>query len=480
MFTRVGRWFFVAGALSLATLAWVSGLPTRQVWEKPIAPGLTYRMEWDASNARILNALRFSLKAPGVHAEPELGGSTVYREDVTKGRATVSSIVGRCGGIAGVNADFFPFTGHPLGLTVKGGQIISLPRPGRSIFGWGPDRAQFGVAKYTGSVSILDMAQSNSDKKLTESINGLNEDCAIDSLVLNTPTAGFAKASGTPSLCAVFKADSQSIPPSTVLTATFEYFLPDTTSTPVSKDDYILMARGNKIPFLSSLRQGQKISIRIQVEGFDWERIENTVGGGPSLVKDGKVSVSESERFDLSSFVNAKHPRTAVGKTATGDIWLVCIDGRSESASGVSLPDMAEQMVRLGCVEAINLDGGGSTTMNVLGLTVNRPSDGSERPVADAIVVYGPHPGLSDLKLHLTLRQTVRLGSLATAVVDDDNQKPVPNGEIVWASSGTAWIDQGGTIHPLKVGKARIQAAARGRVLSTMVQVAADPAATQK
>ena len=93
------------------------------------------------------------------------------------------------------------------------------------------------------------------------------------------------------------------------------------------------------------------------------------------LVQDGETAIGE-EGFPPGSFVAARHPRTAVGRTAEGDVWLVAVDGRSPVSVGASLPELAAIMRRLGCVEAMNLDGGGSTTLAAMGLTVNRPSDG--------------------------------------------------------------------------------------------------------
>jgi len=94
------------------------------------------------------------------------------------------------------------------------------------------------------------------------------------------------------------------------------------------------------------------------------------------------------------------HPRTAIGiDSDTGKILLVVVDGRSEFSSGYTLVELAELMVQLGAEEALNLDGGGSSTMAVTppggALTVaNAPSDGHQRPVPEGLgLVWSPPAG---------------------------------------------------------------------------------------
>jgi exopolysaccharide biosynthesis protein len=92
----------------------------------------------------------------------------------------------------------------------------------------------------------------------------------------------------------------------------------------------------------------------------------------------------------LPSFVNDGHPRTAIAKLKSGQILLVTVDGRQPGESiGMSLTMLADLLIEFGAVEAINLDGGGSTAMFIRNKLVNNPSDATgERPVSDAILVY--------------------------------------------------------------------------------------------
>ena len=82
-----------------------------------------------------------------------------------------------------------------------------------------------------------------------------------------------------------------------------------------------------------------------------------------------------------------RHPRTAIGWNDSY-FYLVTVDGRQPHLSvGMTLNELARYLVSLGCREAMNLDGGGSTTMWVGGSVVNRPSDGEERAVANALIL---------------------------------------------------------------------------------------------
>lgn len=128
----------------------------------------------------------------------------------------------------------------------------------------------------------------------------------------------------------------------------------------------------------------------------------SVVNGGPLLVDDGQVrltpvrggwSPEDIQGVDRASFYNAwylrRNPRTAAGVTDEGKLLLVTVDGRAPGYSvGASIPEMARVMEHLGAVEALNLDGGGSTTMVVDGKLVTRPSDSTgERPVGGALVL---------------------------------------------------------------------------------------------
>lgn len=115
----------------------------------------------------------------------------------------------------------------------------------------------------------------------------------------------------------------------------------------------------------------------------------NVMVSGPVLILDSKPALLNNAAFNTT-----RHPRSAVGLTADNKLLLVAVDGRSESGSGVGLSSLTVLLQALGAVDAMNLDGGGSTTLYARGITqsgvVNRPSDKTgERTVANALLVIG-------------------------------------------------------------------------------------------
>ena len=122
-----------------------------------------------------------------------------------------------------------------------------------------------------------------------------------------------------------------------------------------------------------------------------WERdieAEDVVTTGPVLLAGGEAEPVVKDKFNTN-----RHPRTAVGRRADGTVLLVVADGRNQEAAGLSMIELQQVMAALGCRDAINLDGGGSTAMVVRGAIVNHPSDNrkfdaaGERSVANAIIV---------------------------------------------------------------------------------------------
>jgi len=445
--------------------------PKLQAWEKPIAPGLTYRMEVDTSTPLIVHGLRFSLKTPGLRAIPELAGHTINEDGTVKGRLTPAQMAIQASAVAAINGDFFSFTqGAPIGLMVREGELITTPLRSRATFGWGPQNSAIGLC--TTSVSFTPEGGN-----LTP-VDELNQPCGQNQLAIYTPAEGKASITGA-HISALVNVAGATWAPSTVVEGTLDSILPDATETKVPDGKALLMATGDKMTLLSSLHPGQHISIHIQTLGFDWEKIENVIGGGPVLLRDGKVSVDAEEEGFPASFYAKRHPRTAVGKTAAGDVWLVAIDGRQEISAGSTLDETAKVMLRLGCVDAVNLDGGGSTCLHLLGITVNRPSDGTERPVSNGILIFGPRMSNYAGDPKFVIPAKIPLAKPTTAQMTL-NGLPVSNADIIWAAQGSAWIDQGGSIHPLELGKTTVKAYAYGRVLTTEVTVVDKVAPTRR
>lgn len=126
-----------------------------------------------------------------------------------------------------------------------------------------------------------------------------------------------------------------------------------------------------------------------------WERSTDAVAGAGLLVREGIAITEWGVEALRDGFVTERHPRTLIGTDAEGHVWLVTVDGRRPGVSvGMSFAELQRLTAALGLVNALNLDGGGSTTMVVDGEIQNHPTDlAGPRPVPDAIVVL-PRTGV--------------------------------------------------------------------------------------
>lgn len=106
-------------------------------------------------------------------------------------------------------------------------------------------------------------------------------------------------------------------------------------------------------------------------------KVETAVGGGPVLLQDGQLNITNNEEMKFAGkAIGDKHPRTAMGYTNKGELIVLVVEGRNPGkADGLTLTQTATLLKELGCVEALNLDGGGSSCMLVNGKETIRPSD---------------------------------------------------------------------------------------------------------
>lgn len=125
------------------------------------------------------------------------------------------------------------------------------------------------------------------------------------------------------------------------------------------------------------------------LDQWKWWRMKTAVGGGPVLVKDNDIFIPFREEQKFVNGENDRHPRTAMGYTANGKLIILVVQGRTPGvADGTTLKETAIILRDLGCVEAVNLDGGGSSCMLVNGKETIKPSDkNGQRPVPAVFII---------------------------------------------------------------------------------------------
>lgn len=130
-------------------------------------------------------------------------------------------------------------------------------------------------------------------------------------------------------------------------------------------------------------------------------KMQTAVGGGPVLLQGGEIKVTNNEELKFTgNAINDRHPRTAMGYTPGGKLIMLVIEGRHPGkAEGATLTQEAQILKDLGCTEALNLDGGGSSCLLLNGKETITPSEkGEQRPVP-AVFLIRLHPPSSALSV---------------------------------------------------------------------------------
>jgi exopolysaccharide biosynthesis protein len=294
-------------------------------------------------------------------------------------RETVSSMAKAAGAVVGVNGGFFnihtakALRGEPVGASVVAGRLLSEAVPGRSAV-----ILQGRNAKITELKTTVTVVSQDGEKA---AVNGINRAAAVDELVLYTEEYG----AGTPGggTDAVIDANGKVVG----LRAS---------GGAVAKGTRVLHGNGVAADWLNQ-HAWQDWTVKIDTKVVDLRTKKalkltpdlNVIAGGVGLVRNGKVKITAKvDGHDSVNMILRRHPRTLLGVTKNGSLILATIDGRQPGITvGANFHEAAQFMRWLGARQAINLDGGGSTTMVVGDKVVNHPSDGVERGVGDALLV---------------------------------------------------------------------------------------------
>ncbi|MGQ9454721.1 MAG: phosphodiester glycosidase family protein [Armatimonadota bacterium] len=477
---RYRCWLLVAVFL----LGGVGFQATAQPVLKDIAPGVTLIQDvrTDPGSPLIINCVRVDLENPDVVVKAALGRDVVIADGPTKGREAVSSLTYRTGAAVGVNADFFPFTGDPLGVCIIDGELVSEPAGNRAAFALTSERrAFFDTPKMSAVVTGASGAQ--------HPVAGINRPLGPGEIVVYTSKFGSCMINSSNAVHVVCTSEDLPVRVNVPLRLTVREIVAGGVTAPASRNGVLVSGSGGAGEFLkSNVSVGDVITLRFDIQspnGFDWTNVLQAVGGGPWLLRDGKPWIDTvAEGFSVTGFEKARHPRTAVGLTRDSKLLLVTVDGRQTISVGVSLQDLAELMMKLAAVSAINLDGGGSTTLSVRGILVNAPSGGIEREVSNALLVFAPVSQLEELpKLGICgLGPEVVSGKgVGLSLVWGDDASAVPDerlSSVIWGTKGgIGFVSQKGYFVPVKARKGSVYALYGVQMAETAVTVCPGPPA---
>lgn len=331
-----------------------------QKTEQQVRPGINYTF-WQRSQPFGPVRAHILLVDPkaGFALQPVLSNGAV------QGLETLSSMSAAARAVAAVNGSYFALNGEIIGLLKINGEIVSSSNIARTAVGIFPDgRIVFDQVNWQGYAELPDGRVD---------ISGVNRARGDDELILYTGYYG--PATGTNPYGAEYV-----IGPDGRVTGVGQG------NTPIGAGSMVLSAHGTSAKQLAGLKVGDKVTIH-QSLGKDWDTVTHALGAGPMLIKEGSIYLTTKTEEFGSDVAGGRAPRTALGLTKEGQILLVVVDGRQAASIGLTLLELALFMQELGAVEAMNLDGGGSSELVINDKIINRPSDGRERKVAAALAV---------------------------------------------------------------------------------------------
>lgn len=308
--------------------------------------------------------------AAGARLRPALAGEGM-------GRARTSEAARRTGAVAATNGGFFGAGGDPLGCLVVDGEVLSEPMPHRTCAGITEDgQLLFDVLRLDGAAD---------GEAGTVPIDGVNRVRGPNEIVAYRPAFGASTRTNAAGAEVIVAGD------------VVQQVLDGRGNAAIPAGGYVLSGHGRgRAALLAAFRPGDRVSLRLRLVPASgdprWNEVRHVIGGGPRLLADGQYVGGEGFRPSLT---DRRHPRTALGRLADGRIVLVVVGGRQPYHSlGMTLAELAALLRRMGATDALNLDGGGSTTLVVRGVVVNLPADeAGERPVSDVLLVLPPTAG---------------------------------------------------------------------------------------
>jgi hypothetical protein len=290
--------------------------------------------------------------------------------------------------IAAINGDFWKsgqYDGDPEGLQIMRGELVSAPGD-RSCF-WIDPSGQPHATNVTAQFKVI--WPNNATTPI-----GLNEERTNSGVVLYTSTVGpTTRTKRGRELILERQGQCDWLPlragdafPARVREVR------EAGNSPLSRNTLVLSLSPQSVERVPNVSTGAILRIAT-ASTPDLRGVQTAIGGGPALVRQGKVASFTSP--------SVRHPRTGIGWNDKFYFFVV-VDGRQPRLSvGMTLQELAAYMIKLGCQEALNFDGGGSATFWLYGNVMNSPCYGHERPMANALVLV-QKPSTQDVSLEST------------------------------------------------------------------------------
>jgi hypothetical protein len=349
-------------------------------WEK-ITDGIEYQ-KFTLSDPNDVYVVRISRNEPSVLLDVGVGGGTIrdIREPVSKIVSRYQNIVNYYGQqyniLAAVNGDFFSYTTDQ----VTGGQVIlgtyADKMGSRGKFAFKNLSSVFidKTVSFSGKVTFADDSQTN--------INDINVPRGNNQLILYTFHYDYSTFTTADGCEVIVGYVNEPLSPNKEVSGVIREIRSGIGSALIPFDGFVLSASSSAATLLEQkCKVGDVIKVKLSITssaGKDWTDVYSAIEGAQWFVSNGQLT---------SDLWEERHPRTAVAYN-DNYIYLIVCDGRRSTSIGMKLSELGNFCIQyLQAKEALNLDGGGSSTMWVNGSVKNVPSDGTERSVANALFV---------------------------------------------------------------------------------------------
>lgn len=311
------------------------------------------------------------------------GGLTTSSRQMMDAKAAGNSVLG------GINADFFSFqTTLPIGNQVTDGEWVYGIHSRRShvLQNESGDIIMEPVSFY-GEISLSDGR--------TVSVTGVNRHRANDqAMFYNHHYQGISRNDSTGYELVISLVRGEKWLAGNTVRVVVDQAI-DGYGTSINSDQKLLSIGRNHSDYetYKTISALDTLSLYLGFGNSDLNNITQVVGGGGRILRDGVDATNENQEIEgiAKAFLQNRHPRSVVAVNQDGSkLWLLVIDGRQASSLGMNFPEMADYLTKLGAWNAVNLDGGGSSTMIFDQKVVNSPSDPiGERSVTNVLMLVG-------------------------------------------------------------------------------------------
>ena len=351
--------------------------------------GIIYKNERERDVPWSMHYAKIDRSQPGLElVASKASGRVIGLGTLSSQMAAVAAEAGEP--LAAINGDFYQterstYKGDPRGLMIARGELLSAPTD-NACFWIGKDNAPH-IGKVVSQFKVI-----WPDGKTTPF--GLNEERSNAAAVLYTPSLGRSTLTRNGRELILERGASGPWLPLEI-GRTYQARVREvreTNNTIIAKDALVLSIAPGLMGQVPVVKAGDVIQLSTATTP-DLADVKMAIGGGPKLVDNGKATPPpkvNTPANNLPYTVRAlyeRHPRSAIGFNKT-HFFFVEVDGRQPELSvGMSLAELADYLVKIGCTEAMNLDGGASSQLIVGGQVMNRPSSGFERNTATGIVL---------------------------------------------------------------------------------------------